>query len=359
MRRVILNIHLAIGLTAGLIVVVLGATGAILAFEPELDRMSHRQTSYVKPGDRSLSLVEIGNAISLRYPGESIIAYLPSSAPDFSMHVILSRGIVSVNPYTGQVLGLRTRGQSFLGIVRALHVRLAKGEIGRAIVKWSTFATLLSVISGLYLWWPVKRMRIVGRLRSARFWYDLHSSVGFFSLLPVVVLAATGMVIGFEDQAKWFIDNVTSARAINNRESVAAPVLKLERNQISPDQAVTLASAQMPGAVISRVQMPQFGGSYVVALNDRQNRFTGEQNFISLDPSSGRIISVRLSSSLSSGQRFMALNDAIHTGNIWGMATKTVALVTSLVLPLQAVSGLLIWLRRKGFSQYQVVRRLR
>ena len=349
MRRVILNIHLAIGLAAGLIVVVLGATGAILAFEPELDRLSHRQISYVTPGGRALSLVEIGNAISLKYPGESIIAYLPSRAPDLSTQVILSRGIVSVNPYTGQVLGLRTRGQSFLGVVRALHVRLATGEIGRAIVKWSTFATLLSVISGLYLWWPVKRMRIGGRLWSARFWYDLHSSVGFFSLLPIVVLVATGTVIGFEDQAQWFIDNVTGARAINKSESIASPAMKSERSQISPDQAVALASAQLQGAFTSRVQMPQFGGSYVIELDDRHNRFTGEQNFISLDPSNGRIISARLSSSLSFGQRFIALNDAIHTGNILGLSTKILALVTSLLVPLQAVSGLLIWLRRKGF----------
>lgn len=64
MRKLILNIHLAIGIVAGVFVTLLGVTGGILAFEPELDRISHRDISYVKPGGRAFSLTEIGNAIS-------------------------------------------------------------------------------------------------------------------------------------------------------------------------------------------------------------------------------------------------------------------------------------------------------
>lgn len=85
-----------------------------------------------------------------------------------------------------------------------------------------------------------------------------------------------------------------------------------------------------------------------MALEFRQNRVSGGRNFISLDPSRGRIISAELSSAMSSGERFMAVNGAIHKGSIWGMPSKIVASIASLLLPLQALSGLLIWLRRKG-----------
>ena len=347
MRRLILNIHLVIGLVAGLFVIVLGLTGSVLTFEPELDRLLHRDISYVKVGAKSLSLGEIGDAISRKYPGEPVVAYMNPPAPDFPAGVILSRGIVLVNPYTGEVLGVRTRGQSFLGVVRALHVQLAMGIVGRRVLDWCALAIVLSALSGLYLWWPVKRMRIGGRRWSARFWYDLHSSIGFFSLLPVLLLAATGTVIGFRDQVEQLITRSSDAKTINSNEA-PIPRPEPERGQISPDQAVSLASAQLPGAVPYRVQMPRYGGIYVVALEFPQNRISGKRNFISLDPSTGRIISARLSSDLRFRDRFMAANAAIHNCRIWGLPSRIVGALASILLPLQAVSGLLIWLRRKG-----------
>lgn len=304
MRRLILNIHLVIGLVAGTFVILLGVTGSILAFEPELDRLLHLDISYVKPGEKVLSLTEIGDAVSRKYPGEPVVAYMTPPAPDFPAAVILSRGIISVNPYTGEVLGVRTRGPSFLGLVRVLHVQLAMGITGRRVLDWCALAIVLSVLSGLYLWWPVKRMRIGGRLWSARFWYDLHSSVGFFSLVPVLVLATTGTVIGFRDQVEQLIDGSTDAKTINSHEATPIPRPEPGQGQISPDQAVSLANAHLPGAVPYRVQMPQYGGLYVVALEFPQNRISGKRNFISLDPSTGRIIAARLSSDLTFSDRF-------------------------------------------------------
>ena len=348
MRGLILNIHLAIGIAAGLFVALLGATGSILAFEPELDRWLHRDISYVKPGGRPLSLVEIGNAISYKYPGEGIVAYLPSAEPDSPTQVILSRGIVSVNQYTGEILGVRTRGRSFFGTIRALHGRLAAGDVGHAVVKWACSLTLVLLISGLYLWWPVKRIRIGGRWWSARFWYDLHSCIGFFSLLPMLLLAGTGTLLGFEDQASWLLDKVTASRTTDKGQAILTAKSGADGAFITPDQAVAIASAELPGAMPDRIQMPQYGGFYVIGLEYRKNRISGERNSISLDPRSGRIVAARLASGLTFRERFMAVDSAIHTAEIWGMPSRIVAAIASILLPLQAISGLFIWLRRKG-----------
>ena len=348
MRRLILNIHLSMGLAAGAFVIVLGATGSILAFEPELDRLLHRDTAYVTPGGKTLSLVEIGRVISREYPGEPVVAYLLSPEVNVATQVVLSRGIVAVNQYTGESLGVRTRGPSFLGLVRALHVRLATGNGGRFIVKWCSLALLISLLSGLYLWWPVKRMRVGGTRWSARFFYDLHSTVGFYTLLPTLVLVGTGTVISFEDQVAVLIDKWTGPRAIDKRPLPVAPKSQADRSELSPDEAVAVASAQLPGAIPYRVQMPGAGGFYVIALQYPQNRVSGERNFISLDPASGRIMAARVSSDLTFRDRFMAANRAIHNCTIWGLPSRIVGAVTSILLPLQVVSGLLIWLRRKG-----------
>lgn len=333
--------------------VILGITGAVLAFEPELDRLLHHETAYVRPHGRALSLNQIGASVAQKYPGEPIVAYLPSESPAIATQVILSRGIVCINQYTGDILGVRTRGQSFLGVIRALHVRLAMGDLGRLILKWASLATLVSLLSGLYLWWPLKRMRIGGTWWNARFWYDLHSFVGFSSLIPALLLAGTGVVVGFENDFASLMDRGSTSRTVPQERINLPGTSQTGSAEITPDQAIAIASAQVPGAVPYRVQMPRFGGFYVVALDDAQNRITGARNFVTLDPANGRIASANLSSDLRIRDRFIALNGSIHTGNIWGMPSRIIVALASILLPLQAVSGLMIWLRRKGLLHHR------
>ncbi|HWJ49330.1 MAG TPA: PepSY-associated TM helix domain-containing protein, partial [Candidatus Udaeobacter sp.] len=89
-----------------------------------------------------------------------------------------------------------------------------------------------------------------------------------------------------------------------------------------------------------------YGGLYVVAFAYLDNRIAPERNSISVDPWGGRIVAMNLSTSLTPRERLMAANEAIHTGSIFGMPTRILAALASFVLPLQVVSGLLIWIRR-------------
>jgi uncharacterized iron-regulated membrane protein len=350
-RRLILNLHQSIALIAGAFMVLLAVTGSIIAFEPELDRILHPDVSYVKPGGRSQSLVEIGDAVSRKYGNDPIVAYLLSDSPRLPTQVILSRGIVSVNQYTGEVLGVRTRGQTFLGVVRALHVRLAAGDMGRSILKWSAVGMLLSLASGLYLWWPIKRVRIRGPWWSRSFWFDLHNVIGICSLLPLLVLAGTGTVIGFEDDVASVLDKLAGARPVQSQQSLSRPEPEPGSTQITPDRAVAIACAQLPGAVPYRVQMPRFGGVYVVALEYTDNRIGGERNSIAVDPWSGKIISESLATNLTTRERVMATNETIHTGNILGTPSRVIVVLASMLLLIQAASGLVMWLRRTRIAR--------
>jgi uncharacterized iron-regulated membrane protein len=344
MRRVILNLHLLIGLFAGAFMVVLGVTGSIIEFEPELDRLFHPHLSFVIPGSRILSLSEIGDAVSQRFGGEPVVAYLPSLSPDLSYQVLLPRGIVYVNQYTGDVLGLRDRGQTFLGYMRALHVRLAIGTIGRNIVRWSGAAMVFSLVSGLYLWWPIKQIRIRGDWRSRRFLFDLHNSVGIFSFLVLTLLAATGTVLGFEDQLAPLIYKLTSSvRPQTSYAAIPAPTLGALR--ITPDQAVTIARTQIPGAVPYRVQMPKYGSLYQVALQSPNDGIGSGRNVVALDPF-GNLVSLTRSGDLSTGERALEINQALHTGVILGMPGRVAVALASAMVVLQVSSGLLLWRRR-------------
>ena len=324
--------------------VILGVTGSIIEFEPELDRLFHPHLSFVIPGSRILSLSDIGDAVSQRFGGEPVVAYLPSLSPGLSYQVVLPRGIVYVNQYTGEVLGLRERGQTFLGYMRALHVRLAIGDVGRNIVRWSGAAMLISLLSGLYLWWPIKRVRIRGDWRSRRFLFDLHNSVGIYSFLVLTLLAATGTVIGFEDQLESLIHKRTSSAQLQTGHATI-PEPTPGALPITPEQAVTIARTQIPGAMPYRVQMPKYGSLYQVALESSNDGIGSGRNVVALDPF-GNLVSVTRSGDLSTGERMLGINQALHTGVILGMPGRVAVALGSAMVTLQVASGLLLWRRR-------------
>jgi uncharacterized iron-regulated membrane protein len=342
-RRLILNIHLFIALIAGAFMVILGVTGSIMAFDPELDRLLHPQLSYVAPDRRVISLSEIGDAASRRFGGEPVVAYLPSLSPGLSSQVLLPSGIAYVNQHTGEVLGMRIRGQTFLGYVRELHVRLVGGSFGRSIVKLSGIAMLFSLASGLSLWWPIKRVSIRGKWGTRRPWFDLHNAVGIFSLLPLAILAATGTIIGFEDQVGPLIYKLTRSSPMHIIRSTP-PEPAPGATAITPDEAVAIARTHIPGAIPYRVQMPKYGGLYVVALLNPRERVAGDGNVVALDPYSGQVVSLSRSSDLSRGDRVLAANEAIHTGSVLGMPGRIVVCLASTMVFVQALSGLFIWL---------------
>lgn len=324
--------------------VIQGLTGSIMEFEPELDRAFHPHLAYVTPGPEVLSLKEIINAVSRQRGGEPVVACEPSLSPELSSEVFLPSGIAYVNQYTGKVLGVRGRGQSFLGYIRAFHLRLGFGAIGRNILRWSAVAALFSAISGLYLWWPVKRMSIHVSQGPRRFWFDIHSVIGICSLLPLTLLAASGIVLGFENQVAALIYRVTQSAP--TRISRSARKVVIAASPIDADAAVAIARSQMPGSVPYRVQMPQYGGLYQIELVYPNDRITGSRNLVALDPSDGAVVLFSRSADLSRGDWVLAANEAVHTGSILGLPTRILASLSSIIVFVQALSGASIWLHR-------------
>lgn len=345
MRRFILNTHLLMAILAGTFMVIQGLTGAIMEFEPELDRAFHAHLSYIKPRGQALPASQIIGAVRQQLNNEPIVAYVPALSPDLSTEVLLPSGIAYVNQYTGEVLGLRSRGQTFLGRVRSLHVRLGAGSTGKTVLCWSAVAMLISAASGLYLWWPVKRIGIHTKDGPRRFWGDLHSVIGICSLLPLTLLAATGVIIGFEPQFAPLIYRLAQSRPMKTPSSPRE--VHPEGNTISVDAALGIAHSLMPGAAPSRVQMPQYGGLYRVEMSYPQDRIAGSRNVVAIDPFDGSVVSLTRSSDLSRGDWIMAANEAIHTGVVFGLPGRIIASLASLAVFVQACSGAFIWLYRK------------
>ena len=348
-HRLAFNLHLLVSLAFGLFISVIAVTGGIIGFEPEFDQLLHRDISFVKPGQRFLTLEQLQQAVAVAYPEEPVIAILPALADNLAWQVALPSGIAYLNPYTGQGLGIRTRGESFLGKIRSVHVGLTGGPLGGPLVKWSTLAALPLLITGVFLWWPRKRFGLRGSIFHRSFWLDLHNSLGIGAGLFLLVLASTGAVMAFSDALRPYLYRISGVSAMKDPTYVA----KLGGPyQITPDKALEIARAAAPRATPYRIQLPAFGGTYVVDLVDRSDRVLGERHSVVLDPNSGVILLQRNPKDVNPVDRWMVVLAKVHTGTLVGTSGKALFCVASMLTVVVFGSGILMmWFRSLKHKQ--------
>ncbi len=70
---------------------------------------------------------------------------------------------------------------------------------GKIIVGITIIALIALLLTGIYLWWPTKRVRIAAS-SSRRFLFDLHNSLGILATIFLLIMGLTGLTWTFE----WF-----------------------------------------------------------------------------------------------------------------------------------------------------------
>lgn len=350
MRNLIFKAHLVVALAAGLFIVMLGVTGSVMAFETEIEHLLHWRLNHVKPNGQAKSLAEIADVAQRAYPQEKLLVYLLPQSPDIAIAVALKDHLVHVNQYTGEVLGAESPGMDLLGYVHQLHLRLAlmdKGrEAGGLIMTWSGVASLFLVITGAYLWWPTKRLTIRCNGSSRRFWFDVHNALGIVSLVFVLLLSATGVIIGFEQKTTPMLYKMTGSPPVARPKLQSTPIEGAQ--MIGPDEALAIAAHAAPGVIAVALNPPQGPrGEYLISAHYPEDRTPGGRTRIAVDPWTGQVPYKLDSRTAPAGYRAVNLNRAIHTGDIFGYPSKFVMSLASLVMPLQLATGLLMWLKRR------------
>lgn len=351
-RNALFTIHLWLGLSAGVFIALLGITGAIMAFEPEIEHAEHPHLWYVAApsGARPLSVAQISAAVSRAFHGDTITGYQVSTNPGLSYQVGLSRSLVFVNQYDGTILGqLRFAGTDLLNVIHQLHTHLlfrGLGDLGGKVVTSAALVLFVMLISGLYLWWPLKRIRVSWRGGAARrSWFDLHNTIGVVSLLVLLALCTTGIAIGFERTSTRLFYRMTGSQPAPRPDlHVAIPGVHAE--QIGPDSAFAIARAALPGALPFEADVPARNEAYFVRARYPEDRTPGGRSQVVIDSYTGRVLFAQGSRTAPAGARMVIANRAIHTGDIGGIPGKAIVSLASLALVAQVITGLMMWLRR-------------
>lgn len=343
MRAIIVKLHMYGAFVAAVFVVVLGLTGSIMAFEDELDHLTNPRLFKVTPTGSPMRLTELGAKVLAANPGKRVTGYGMGVTRDLSEYVGIGGSVVYVNQYTGEILGERS-GPTWLSQVHQLHLRLLAGATGNTIVSWAGVVTLLLTISGLYLWWPVKRIQINWAASGRRRWFDVHNTIGVLAFVFLFIASLTGVVIGFESVTSPMFYRLTRSQ----RYPGALPVTpKPGAPLLIPDDAVAMARTVMPDAAPIAVSAPNPKSAYRVAMRFPEDRTPGGRTRVYIDPYTGWVLQAESSRTTAAGTRIINMNRAIHTGDIFGIPSKILMSLTSLAAVAQVITGLTMWWKRR------------
>lgn len=351
-----LKLHLWMGLGAGIFMFILGFTGAIIGFEQELPRWTHRQLFYVQPVGQQLpegqliaaaqhaaGSAHIRSVQLSRWPNMAQIMQVPDpNDPRGGMRLF-------VDPYTGNVLGIQ-QGQfgieKFDQFMHNTHLRLVQswGDKGKLVVSIAGAILVFECIFGLILWFRLKRWTI--KVRGAswfRVFFDAHNALGIFSLILILALSITGVFIGFDGFEELAFKITKSERLVQRR--LPQSTVASDGSKITIDQAMEIARTSMPEGTPMAVDLPQNPkGGYLVRMRTTETEPTAF-SWVLVDQYSGKVLATQKFHS-SPGYVAIRMNRAIHTGDLWGLPGHIIMSLTSVVLVLMVITGVVIWWKK-------------
>ncbi len=371
LRRAIFWIHLAVGVTASIVILMLAVTGAILTYEAQLNRWALREyrAAPPAPGAAPLGLDELIASVAGEPPAGRVASVALRRDPLEPAVVRLDGGAaVHVDRFSGERLGDgNTRTRRFLRSVTYWHRWFAlEGEyrlIGRTFTATANLGFLFLLVSGLYLWWPSSRSRAAwrhalwfrrglgGRARD----FNWHQVIGFWAAVPLAIIVASGVTISYQ----WAADLVH--RLAGDRPPFQQSPRPWESDaggglSVAPDPATPLvelqalaakAVAETPGWRTITVDLPEsIHDPVVIAVDRGTGRQPSQSEDLLFDRGTGELVARAGYPTFSRGFKLRRWLRFAHTGEVYGVIGQSIAGLVSLGVAVMVWTGLAMSWRR-------------
>ncbi|SKB63079.1 Uncharacterized iron-regulated membrane protein [Parapedobacter luteus] len=360
-------LHRWLGLLSGLVVFILGVTGCILTFQTELEDLVapyrlvqdpvayHRcPSSVVGPLLDSVGSVQLK---TLKYPGPGrsiTVGYADGAGQGHTAYL---------HPRDGSILRINRDAVGFFPVMLHLHIRLLlPGKLGHAIISYATVIYILLLLGGLILWWPKKWRRKILRDSLTIRWggsakrvnYDLHNVLGFYTFLPSIILAVTGIFISlswFTKGVYWLSSGGTPLpeRRLPQSEVMDVPEIPalaavdsvwhlLGHAKHRTAHSLQFVFPERPTDVVTVTDNPYPRTAHLAVIR-HFDRYTFKPipmpHYWQKDYEQANL-----------GDKIGRYNFDVHVGRIGGMPGKILAFAVSLVCASLPITGFLIWYKR-------------
>ena len=370
LRTVLFRLHWALGLTAGLVLALMGLTGALMSYEEAAIAFANRDRLVAAVGDRQALPPTVLAARVAAQAGHPVNVLALSADPTASVHVRFTRDpatrlrppSVYADPYDGAVLG-PVRLEAAFATVRDLHRWLllpggSKGW-GRTITGACVLALLAFLATGLYLRWPkIQNWRIwlkpnLSRPGRAR-WWSLHAVAGTWLAPIYLVMALTGLTWSypaFKDGATWLLgagrgearppraDGRGADRAMPDGDATvpagldrAWAAFRAGDGRAAGSSLLTLPE---PGARTIRIRWLPHGAGAPSARNEAR-----------YDAATGALLATERAAETPLGRRVMENILEVHRGRFFGDLFALLFCLAALAMPGFAATGLTLYVLR-------------
>lgn len=374
-RTVLFRLHWALGLTAGLVLALVGVTGAMMSYEEAITDRVNADHARIAVADRPrLGPEALVARLEAQRPGLTVDALTFSGDPALAPRARFAHDAkagarpvsVYLDPYDGTQRG-ETRGEETFATIRGLHRWLllpggGKGW-GRTITGATAAALLVFLATGLYLRWPkVHAWRIWLRpsLRQPgrpRYW-SLHTIAGTWLLPVYAVIGLSGLwwsYDAYKAAATWLLTGTApearAVRAPGRRGPEGPPALDKawDAFQAGEGAGAALAVMTLPGPDATRIRI-----RWLANASDAPKA----RNETTFDAATGARLSAARFSDKALGRQIADSMLEVHRGRFFGGFFAFVFCLAALAMPLLSVTGLVLYVlrRRAGAARKSALR---
>lgn len=345
LRRPVLTLHRWLSLGTAIFWLVQAITGILIVFHWEITDRSisalHRPTDLAAIEQRLDALAPSGSGdrITTIWTSAGLadryIVYLEDKAGASRKVRILGDGTVIDTP--GENDG------DVMGFLVGFHHDLL-GSWGSWIVSISGILLCSNLLLGLVAAWPKRgtwRRALTPARRgpaTARL-YSWHRAIGLWTVVPALVIAATGTIMKFED----------GFGALIGAEPVSLPDNPPTGQPVSFAAAAVAALQAVPGSTLTQAAWPEEADAtyrFRVRAPDEIRRAYGS-SVVMVDANNGSIRGVYPIAKAEPARAFMSALFPVHTGEAGGLAGRLLSIAIGLWLITMIVAGGLLWIKRR------------
>lgn len=357
-KKIVGWFHLWLGLVSGLVFFIMGLTGAIYSFQPELSKLTQPYITVKDEGRPYLPASQLRAIAARQLPDKKPTRMLFRSREEsVIVHFIKKNDYywaAFLNPYTGEVLKVQDMDTEFFRFILRGHMYLwLPQEIGHVVVSTCMIIFTIIVMSGLILWWPRNKaarknsFKIKWGASPKRLNYDLHSILGFYASWVLIFIVATGLAWSFEgvmNAEYWLFSGGKTRPKPPVFVSPKADTSNRVTNVI--DKIHTAARAAYPGNERYQLRLPATdtaayqvimyleAGKYSKADNLYFNQYTAER----FQPKNWGLYA-----DANAGEKANRMTYDIHTGGIAGLPGRILVFFTGLIAASLPITGFYIW----------------
>lgn len=400
-RKLFNDIHLWLGLSSGIIVVLICLSGTLYTFNTEITEMGAKhlyKISDVKgealPAERLIKNVEIldaGKITGIQIPNDPARTYQISVRKEGDNS--RSGTTIFVDQYTGDILGTSkdpNAAKEFMSLMFSLHrwllidkietplsSKYTNREIGSIISGWATIIFTLGCITGMIIWIPqkVKSWRQGLKIKMSGNWkrtnHDLHNTLGFYSLFLLLLMGITGPQwsftwyrTGLQKTLGTYKEPVAQNNAKagekkgegkGNGKGDKATTDGKEVAANEPENTVFLSIADVAKA--SMTALPYEGNLNITLPKSAKEPYQvaktkvgffapAASDRVTIGSTDGAIIKVDKFTDKPINERIAGSIKAIHIGNVYGTFTKILYFIACLIATSLPITGTMIWINK-------------